>query len=686
MATVIFKATEACNARCIYCDVVHKKPRNPVTMPLETLELFFSRINEFLTEKPQEKLDLVWHGGEPLLLGPDYFSKALHFQQKHCVRTSDRIHHSIQSNVTLFSREFTPILKELGIDSIGTSYEPIPGVRGLGAKRDWREYNKRFLEGIGRLEEEGFCWGIIYVVNKLSLAKPVEIFQMLHNLAPKGAFMFNPVVLYDLKAVHLKIEPEEYADFLGAIFHLWWQNREELGNVDPFASLVSNLVDGKASLGCSDSGACADTHINLLPDGSLSHCGRSADWGLLNYGSIFDTSLSRAFADPQRDVLRRRNKVLPKTVCKGCRFWNICHGGCPLDAWSAEKTFMHKTEWCMAKKKFIEEYFEPVVKQPEGPKEPGPECRPYSPPVQTVFETSWLADGEPVWINPMGGLGDTLMFSGVLKLLTDKYPNRKFNLVDRTKYREFLEGHPAIDRIGHPPPGARIVHTSYWEHEIFFSRGQRAFQTLARIFGLETPVQERLYVPWDIEQGDPEIERIVPWKKRNVLISQSSDSFRKRMDVAKWESVVDLLKRQGIGVVQAGRMGDQYVRGAYSLIGLTSARSIIRLLRRFDAIVTVDSFMMHAAHLCSVPAVVLWGPTDHLVYGYPGQVHLRAKPTCENPENCIGPGQSRMYRLDCPEGEARCMNAFNPEDITREVFTLLTKKLKRRANQPQNGR
>ncbi|HIJ68919.1 MAG TPA: radical SAM protein, partial [Deltaproteobacteria bacterium] len=69
MATVIFKATEACNARCIYCDVVHKKPRNPVTMPLETLELFFSRINEFLTEKPQEKLDLVWHGGEPLLLG-----------------------------------------------------------------------------------------------------------------------------------------------------------------------------------------------------------------------------------------------------------------------------------------------------------------------------------------------------------------------------------------------------------------------------------------------------------------------------------------------------------------------------------------------------------------------------------------------------------------------------------------
>ena len=76
MATVIFKPTEACNARCIYCEVV-KKTRGPKRMTFKTLELFFQRANEFLVERPQEEMEIIWHGGEPLLLGPGYFERAL---------------------------------------------------------------------------------------------------------------------------------------------------------------------------------------------------------------------------------------------------------------------------------------------------------------------------------------------------------------------------------------------------------------------------------------------------------------------------------------------------------------------------------------------------------------------------------------------------------------------------------
>ena len=71
MATVIFKPTEACNSRCIYCEVV-KKTRGPKRMTFKILELFFRRVNEFLVERPQEEMEIIWHGGEPLLLGPGY--------------------------------------------------------------------------------------------------------------------------------------------------------------------------------------------------------------------------------------------------------------------------------------------------------------------------------------------------------------------------------------------------------------------------------------------------------------------------------------------------------------------------------------------------------------------------------------------------------------------------------------
>ena len=118
MATVIFKPTEACNSRCVYCDVVRKKPRAPATMPLETLELFFRRINEYLLEQDREQMQILWHGGEPLLLGPDYFRRAIEFQNRRCPATRGRIQHTLQSNLTLFSKDFVGPLKELGLYTI----------------------------------------------------------------------------------------------------------------------------------------------------------------------------------------------------------------------------------------------------------------------------------------------------------------------------------------------------------------------------------------------------------------------------------------------------------------------------------------------------------------------------------------------------------------------------------------
>ena len=133
MATVIFKPTEACNSRCIYCEVV-KKTRGPKRMTFKTLELFFRRVNEFLLERPQEEMEIIWHGGEPLILGPGYFERALLYQEKHCSRTTARIEHTVQSNLTLLTREFLDPMRRLGITSIGSSYDPISNIRGLGAE------------------------------------------------------------------------------------------------------------------------------------------------------------------------------------------------------------------------------------------------------------------------------------------------------------------------------------------------------------------------------------------------------------------------------------------------------------------------------------------------------------------------------------------------------------------------
>jgi uncharacterized protein len=667
MATVIFKPTEICNARCVYCDVVHKEQTAIGKMSYEMLEIFFIRINEYLLDNVGADMEVIWHGGEPLLLGPPYFAKALEFQQKHCETTSSRIRHSVQSNLTLFTPAYTEVLKKLGINGFGTSYDPFSTLRGIGTSVDSTLYNKKFIRGIRHVEREGFSWGLIYVVTKLSLDKPIEIFRHLVNFHPYGGVMFNPVIIYDNTLDYLRITPEEFTNFLGAIFPVWWADKERFPQVEPFSPLFKNLIEGERSLTCGDAGDCAQTHINLAPDGRLSQCGRSSDWKLLDYGSIYDKTFTQVFADPQRMELMERNLVLPQGECKGCRYWDICHGGCPLDAWHETRSFMHKTSWCSAKRDFIEKYFEPVIKNGAGKESAVAVCCDPRPPLPnlTIMRTN-INGKKPLWINPIGGLGDTLMISGVLKQFAEKFPSRKFNMVTRTKYDPMLKGHPAIGQIGHPPPGANFISTNYWD-EPDYGVENRAYQLLARIFGLDIPMPETLYVPFKIEP-DKIMKDFLPLKKYNILICPSSDSPRKQMSHAKWEALTRNLLDNGTFIVQVGRATDIYVRGAYNLLGLTNPKELIGLLSIFDCIITCDNFIMHAAHLCNIPAVVLWGPTNHRVYGYEEQAHFQAKPVCTI--SCIGAGKGHLYGTHCPQS-VHCMDQIDIVSICQAAWKII---------------
>ncbi len=360
MATLILKVTERCNSNCAYCDVVRKQ-ESGATMSLEMLETVFRRVGEYLAARPEDSVELVWHGGEPLLPGPGHYRAVVELQERYCGGRAARIHHSIQTNLTLFDEEFVEVFGKLGITSVGSSYDPEPHVRGPGAERDTDSYNRRFMRGVRVLERHGMGWGVIYVVTKKSLADPVGVFSYLTNMLLTGGINFNPVLIYDEERRELAVSPGEYVEFLGAIFPLWWKHRDRYPSISPFKPLVDCIVEHKTTLSCAESGTCTFRHINIAPDGSTSHCGRSADWQLLSYGNIADRTVEEILGDSQRGQLAERVERIRGTDCAGCRFWEICHGGCPLDSWSQHRDFLHKSEWCEARRGFIEKYFEPIT-------------------------------------------------------------------------------------------------------------------------------------------------------------------------------------------------------------------------------------------------------------------------------------------------------------------------------------
>lgn len=276
------------------------------------------------------------------------------------------------------------------------------------------------------------------------------------------------------------------------------------------------------------------------------------------------------------------------------------------------------------------------------------------------------ADTVP-WINPVGGIGDMLMLSGVLRQVVQRDHRQRFNLVRRTRYVGIFEHHEAIATIGHPPKGAPMKHTTYWSMEALGSGLQRPYQVLARAFGLDTPIPEQLYLAGAVAPDDPLLQRI-PWRQLNVVIAPATDSPRKAVPAATWHELVERLTNDGAFVMQVGLAADLRIRNAYSLLGLTTAQQLVSLLRRCDLVVTVDSFVMHAAHLAAAPTVALWGPTDHRVYGYQDQTHLQAPLDCRPARglSCIDPANNRdgeVYGTQCELAARHCMNSLDAARI-----------------------
>lgn len=680
MITIIFKATDNCNSKCKYCHAIYAEHNGIQVMPHDILKQFFIRANEFLVENPEERLNIVWHGGEPLTLDPDFFYKAIDFKETYCKHTNERISFEMQSNLTLLTPKYIDVLKKLKLRTVGSSFEPIPGIRGWGGIKGSENYNKKFLEAVNLLELEGFSWGIIYVVTKLALKDPLAIYHQLCNLVPSSSIMFNPVTYQKGNSNDIGITPEEFVDFLGCIFKEWWQNNSRLSGIEPFNSLVDNIIKGnRSNLICVDSGKCANTHISISPDGSVWQCGRASDWGLMKYGSIIENSISEIMNHQTKNDLRKRSLILKNTDCADCRFWSICHGGCPLDSLNESGTVMKKTPWCFAKKGFIEKYFEPITgvsfeNQNQDTKNSEtstssleflPTKKPYND-ILNMFNATKKKKNDFPWITGIKNLEDALVTSGVLKQLFETDSSNRFNIEIPTSFKDIFYNHPAIVSIGSPPENANTIEID--DNIESLSHSENIYNYIANIIKKDISVKSEPYSAWTYKNNFF-IKDIILWKSKNILICPFSDSPKKEMNISKWEKLTKMLINDGFGVMQFVNRLKGHVRGAYSVIGIERLNEISSFVRNFDLIITSHNIFVHIAKLNNIPAVVLWGPTDCTFYGYPEQINIKSSYSCPNLE-CIN--KIREHRaLPCPFNDKHCMNFFDLEFIYNKVVSII---------------
>lgn len=346
MLTLVVKPLLACNARCRYCygEAAHRGPRH--AMGTDALDQLLRRVVAHAREGAPVRM--LWHGGEPLLMGAPFYRRVLeHLRGAPLPRGA--VSHSIQTNLTVLDGDLVSVLAELvGEGGVGTSVDPLPGVRTLPGGRS---YLGRWYDGFRLLTDAGVRPGVVYVVHQGSLAEVASIYRFFRNLGPgMRGLRLNPAMDAPGTAEEEALSPTGYADFLRS-FRARWEADDRPFRLQPVEDWEAPA--GSAHASCAESGRCdgilaVDAALAVYP------CGRLMNLGVPPLGSLADRSLAELLTTPRCPDPTARAHALTEGACAGCAHWLRCHGGCPAEALAATGDALAPTPFCEGRRLYLD--------------------------------------------------------------------------------------------------------------------------------------------------------------------------------------------------------------------------------------------------------------------------------------------------------------------------------------------
>ncbi len=321
--TAIVKPTHNCNLRCKYCYI--EKGAEKGMMSKETLH---NTIDQVVENSNKEEAHFIWHGGEPLLAGLNFF-KEISLLSHEFKKQNKGFSNSIQTNGTLVSKELLDFIEKEKDFYLGFSLDGPEDIsnktriyaNGDGAFRD-------IFRGIKMAQDrKAFVGsGAIAVVNKHNLPHLDQIYEFFNK--NEIGLKLNHII--DTKDTNFGISPIEYAKAMNTLFDRWIDDYDAI-EVDPFSQIMGNLMSGRPN-GCNYSKSCQDSFISVGPQGDIYPCGRFD--GLKNYwmGNVNEKNdMAKALESDIRKKLKERG--LEKiTECKQCEYGPICNSGCQHNA------------------------------------------------------------------------------------------------------------------------------------------------------------------------------------------------------------------------------------------------------------------------------------------------------------------------------------------------------------------
>ena len=337
-----------CNLDCKYCFYLEKEKLYPGEKQWRMSDAVLTEyVRQYIQSQPGPEIHFAWQGGEPTLLGVDFFRKVVALQKQFA--GAKQISNAIQTNGTLLDNEWGEFLAQnkflvgLSVDGPAELHD-----KYRVDKRQQPTFDK-VMRGLDLLKKYRVEFNTLTVVHRLNSQHPLEVYRFLKSIGSQF-LQFIPLVErtapavphvggLDLAAPPLpgqaddapavtewSVEAEQYGTFLCAIFDEWVRHDVGKTFVQLFDVALGNWLGLGSSL-CVFAETCGDA-LAIEHNGDVYSCDHYV-YPRYNLGNVMNHSLGAMVNAPaQREFGRDKSASLPK-FCRDCEVRFACNGECP---------------------------------------------------------------------------------------------------------------------------------------------------------------------------------------------------------------------------------------------------------------------------------------------------------------------------------------------------------------------
>ena len=322
-----------CNLDCEYCYFLSKERLYPDSDFRMSGALLEEYTRQYIEAQRVPEVTFAWQGGEPTLMGLDFFREAVAYQQKYR-KPGMRIINALQTNGTLLDDGWGQFFHDHHF-LIGISIDGPPHLHDAYRRdKGGRPTFERVLRGVEVLKRHRVEFNVLTCVNAANAPYPLDVYRFLRDEIGAAFIQFIPIVERDNATGFQEgsaitprtVTGEQYGRFLIGVFDEWV--RRDVGRV--FVQIFDVALaawSGQRPGLCVFEETCG-VALAMEHNGDVYSCDHFVE-PRYNLGNMNVIPLADLVAsDRQRQFGLDKRDKLPR-MCRECEVRFVCNGGCP---------------------------------------------------------------------------------------------------------------------------------------------------------------------------------------------------------------------------------------------------------------------------------------------------------------------------------------------------------------------